>query len=101
MVQRESRLGVDDLAAELDLIKESLYRLLPLEVERFRALTLDSEIRRLGLDSLVLLEMVMWLEDRIRRPVDERELSKARTLGDIAVLVRAERRAACPTPGSS
>lgn len=80
--------GPDEAIA---LIRDSLCAIVPHEAERLRALTPDSEIRRLGLDSLVLLEMVMALEDRLRRPLDERELSKAKTLGDIAALVRGER----------
>jgi acyl carrier protein len=76
------------------LIRANLMALLPHDASHFGQLSAASEIRSLRIDSLMLLEVVTALEDRIRRPLDERALSKATTLGDIATLVREELRAA-------
>jgi len=78
---------IDEIVA---VIRAKLVALAPLEATRISQLSRDSEIRKLGLDSLTLLEMIMSLEDRIRRPLDERALSKAHSLGDIAAIVRDE-----------
>jgi acyl carrier protein len=64
----------------------------PAIVNRCGRLDESTSISDLGLDSLLLLEIIMAIEDDIRAPLDERELAKAKTLGAIADLVLRERR---------
>jgi acyl carrier protein len=57
-------------------------------------LTPDAEFDNLGLDSLVLTELVVILQGRYGVRLDESEVTSARTVIDVAALVRRESSAA-------
>ena len=72
----------------LDLIKEALCEVAPQQAASFANLTLASEIKDLNIDSILRLEMVGFIEDRLARIFDEHDLACVNNLGDIASLIR-------------
>jgi len=72
----------------LNLIKEALCTVAPDNKERFEQLTLDSDVKSLSIDSILTLEMVGEIEDRLARTFEEQELAKVNKLSDIAKLIR-------------
>jgi acyl carrier protein len=79
-----------ELRAEL---KEAISRVCDLPVERISD---DSTVEELGFDSLASAEVLIDLEIRLDRelPVDAmRRLIKARTVGEVALLLEQELRA--------
>jgi acyl carrier protein len=69
-------------------VREILCAIIPADRERFQRLTLTSDVRHIGVDSLQLLEMIARLEDLLARAFDERELAKVQRIADIATLIR-------------
>ncbi len=64
-----------------------------------RALSADTTIDELGLSSLERVELMVALEDRFERPIDEATFSRARSISDLESLVQqpaADTRAAEP-----
>ena len=63
-------------------------------VEKFAlpraALTPDAEFESLNLDSLVLTELTVILQGRFGIPIDESEVTGARTIGEVAALLSAK-----------
>ena len=72
----------------LRLIQDTLCEIAPDRADHFRGLTLESEVTRLGIDSIATLEMVGRIEDRLIRTFDEHELARVKKLGDLATLIR-------------
>jgi acyl carrier protein len=76
----------------LELIQEALHETVDGRVAaRFGPVSLDMQIRELGIDSILVMEMVGAIEDRLARTFREDELAKARTLRDLASLIRTGR----------
>lgn len=48
----------------------------------------DRPLRELGVDSLMVLELVAFIEKRTRTEIPEAEISKVRTLADILARIR-------------
>jgi acyl carrier protein len=48
----------------------------------------DRPLRDLGVDSLMVLELVAFIEKRTRLEIPESEIGKVRTLGDILAKIR-------------
>jgi acyl carrier protein len=72
----------------LRLVRDTLCAIAPASSERFQRLTLSSELRQIGIDSLQTVEMIAQLEDFLARTFDERELVKLQKIADIATLIR-------------
>jgi acyl carrier protein len=75
-------------AEALALIKGALTEVAPEQRGGLDGLTLDSEIKDLGIDSIRTLEMVGSIEDHLARIFDEQELARVKTLGDLVTLIR-------------
>jgi acyl carrier protein len=50
------------------------------------AIALDDDIAGLGLDSLAMMELVAWSEERLGVRVPDEELTTVRTVGDLVAL---------------
>ncbi len=77
-----------DDAEVLSLIRQALDEVAPDRADQFEKVTLATEIKDLDIDSIVTLEMVGSIEDRLASTFDEDELAKVKNLGDIAALIR-------------
>jgi len=74
----------------LEMIREALCQVAPERAQQFQKLTLDSEVKSLGIDSILTLEMIGNLEDGLARTFEEHELAKVNKLSDLAALIRRE-----------
>jgi acyl carrier protein len=54
------------------------------------ALTLDADIDTLGLDSLQILELVAWAEERLSVRVPDEELARVGSIGDLSAALAAQ-----------
>ena len=66
-------------------IVEQIARLAEIEPEEVRR---DAPLRELGVDSLMVLEIVAFIEKKLRIQIPEEEIQKIRTLADIMVKIR-------------
>lgn len=75
----------------LGLIREALAEVAPNRTADFAAISLDTKIESLGLDSIATMEMVGSLEERTDNTFPDEELAKVQRIGDLVGLVRAGR----------
>jgi acyl carrier protein len=73
----------------LDLIRAALFEVAPTRKEEFDEVGLDTKIDDLALDSIALMEMVGYVEDRLETTFEEDQLAKVTSLQDLATLIRA------------
>ena len=60
----------------LALIQEALFEVAPTRQEEFAELTLDAKVEDLALDSIAIMEMVGFVEDRLAQLQTLRDLGK-------------------------
>lgn len=70
----------------LDLFREALFGVAPNRREEFADITLATTIDDLALDSIAVMEMVGFIEDRLDTTFPEEDLLKVKSLGDLAKL---------------
>ena len=56
--------------------------------KKLEALTADTVISRLGLDSVAVMELVSYFEEKLNIRMPDEDLAKVQTLGDLASLVK-------------
>lgn len=81
---------MDDVQV-LNLIKEALFEVAPNRKEEFEDLVLTETIEDLALDSIAIMEMVGFLEDKTEKTFPDEDLAQVNSLNDLATLVRAGR----------
>ena len=64
----------------LDLLHQGLHRVTP---RTFEPLSKEDKVQELGVDSLELLELVSWAEERTNRRVPDAQLLGVATVGDL------------------
>lgn len=72
----------------LALIQEALFEVAPTRQEEFAELTLDAKVEDLALDSIAIMEMVGFVEDRLETTFQEDQLAKVVTLRDLGRLIQ-------------
>jgi len=70
------------------LIKEALSQVDPKRQAEFATITSEQEITALGLDSIAIMEMVNFIEERIDKTFPDNELHKVQRIGDLAGLIQ-------------
>ncbi|MEN0062384.1 MAG: acyl carrier protein [Myxococcota bacterium] len=70
------------------LIKEALGQVDPKRKDEFADITVDQEIAALGLDSIAIMEMVNFIEEKIDKTFPDNELHKVQKIGDLAGLIK-------------
>lgn len=73
----------------LALIREALFEVAPTRSEEFATVELETTIDDLALDSIALMEMVGFIEDKVETTFEEDELATVKKVADLARLVRA------------
>lgn len=73
------------------LIKQALADVAPSRKADFAAITTDTKIEALGLDSISTMEMVNSIEEKIETTFPDEELAKVQKIGDLVGLVRGGR----------
>lgn len=73
--------------AQIDVI--SLFAQAALEVngKKLSNLTPDTVISKLGLDSVAVMELVSWFEEKLNIRMPDEDLASVQTLGDLSKLV--------------
>ena len=56
--------------------------------KKLDALTADTVISKLGLDSVAVMELVSYFEEKLNIRMPDEDLAKVQTLGDLASLVK-------------
>lgn len=56
--------------------------------KRLEALTSDTVIAKLGLDSVAVMELISYFEEKLNIRMPDEDVAKVQTLGDLASLVR-------------
>jgi acyl carrier protein len=56
--------------------------------KKLEALTHDTVISKLGLDSVAVMELVSYFEEKLSIRMPDEDLAKVQTLGDLAALVK-------------
>jgi len=72
----------------LSLIKQALAQVDPKREAEFATISADQEIAALGLDSIAIMEMVNFIEEKIDRTFPDNELHKVQKIGDLAGLIK-------------
>ncbi len=75
-------------AEVMDLIKQALSQVDPKRQAEFADITYEQEIAGLGLDSIAIMEMVNFIEERIDKTFPDNELHKVQKIGDLAGLIK-------------
>lgn len=75
----------------MTLIQQALGQVAPTRKADFAAITADTKIEALGLDSISTMEMVNFIEERIDVTFPDEELAKVQKIGDLVGLVRGGR----------
>lgn len=75
----------------LALFRDALHAVAPARAEAFQDLTLETPIKELNLDSVVLMELVGEVEERVQVSFPDDELAQLSSFGDLARLVREAR----------
>lgn len=75
----------------ITLIKQALAEVAPTRTSDFEAITMDTLIESLGLDSIATMEMVSFIEERVDNTFPDEELAKVQKIGDLAGLIRGGR----------
>ncbi len=70
-------------------IVEQIARLAEIEPGEVRP---DAQLRELGVDSLMVLEIVAFIEKKLRIQIPEEEIQQVRTLADILEKIRGIRK---------
>lgn len=71
----------------IGLIKDALSEVAPTRKKDFAAITMDTRIDALGLDSIATMEMVGYLEEKVDASFPDEELTKVNSVGDLAKLI--------------
>jgi acyl carrier protein len=68
----------------------SLFAQAALEVngKKLEGLTRDTVIAKLGLDSVAVMELVSYFEEKLNIRMPDEDLAKVQTLGDLGALVK-------------
>lgn len=74
-------------AEAISLIQEALREVAPTRARDFEKLTPETRIQSLALDSLLTLEMVSALENKVGNPFPEEALARVERLRDLARLM--------------
>jgi acyl carrier protein len=69
-------------------IREGLCAVLPARAHEFDDLTVRTVLADLGVDSLKMMELIARIEDELVMTFHEDDLARARTIGDLAELMR-------------
>ena len=72
----------------LTLIRQALGEVAPTRTAEFAAITEDTRIDALGLDSIATMEMVSFIEERIEVTFPDDELARVQKVADLVTLVR-------------
>ena len=72
----------------LTLIRQALGEVAPARKAEFAAITEDTRIDALGLDSIATMEMVSFIEEHIEVTFPDDELARVQKVGDLVGLVR-------------
>lgn len=75
-------------AEVMDLIKQALSQVDPKRQAEFANVTPEQEIAALGLDSIAIMEMVNFIEEKIDKTFPDNELHKVQSIGDLAGLIK-------------
>ncbi|MEO0601665.1 MAG: acyl carrier protein [Myxococcota bacterium] len=75
-------------AEVMDLIKQALSQVDPKRQAEFTEISNDQEIAALGLDSIAIMEMVNFIEEKIDTTFPDNELHKVQKIGDLAGLIK-------------
>jgi len=70
------------------LITEALSQVDSKRKAEFASITVDQEITALGLDSIAIMEMVNFIEEKIDITFPDSELHKVQKIGDLAGLIQ-------------
>jgi acyl carrier protein len=81
-------------AEEIDVIK--LFQDAAFEVSgrKLEGLTLDTPLAELALDSVIVLEVVSYVEQALSVRFDDEDLARLQTMRDLRALIQKARRAA-------
>ena len=74
---------------DLELIQAALFEVAPKRKTEFANLDLQARFSDLALDSIAIMEMVGFIEDRLEHTFTEDELARVKTVDDLARLIRA------------
>lgn len=72
----------------INFIIESLMVVAPERQSYFQNISLDSDVKNLGIDSIQTMELIGVIEDRLARTFAENELTKVHKIADLAALIR-------------
>lgn len=75
----------------ISLIKEALADVAPNRGGDFDGIAADTTIESLGLDSIAIMEMVGFVEERVDATFPDEELTEVSKIGDLANLIRTGR----------
>lgn len=75
----------------LNLIRDALGSVAPARRAEFTNLQPETKIEALGLDSIATMEMVNYVEDKIKVTFPDEELAKVQKIGDLVGLIRGGR----------
>src|SRR6267378_2770652 len=92
------------MADSIDVIEMFKQAAFEVDNRRLPELKADTVIATLGMDSVAVMELVSYFEEKLRVRIPDEELSKIRTVRDlrdtIARLAPVRRRTACPGPAA-
>ncbi len=71
----------------LELIKAAISAVDPSKTSKLHKVTLTTEIRELGMDSVATMEMVGYLEEKLDTQFSDEVMIRIQTFGDLANLV--------------
>ncbi|MSQ02186.1 MAG: acyl carrier protein [Myxococcales bacterium] len=71
----------------LELIKAAISAVDPSKTAKLGKVTLTTEIRELGMDSVATMEMVGYLEEKLDTQFSDEVMIRIQTFGDLARLV--------------
>ena len=72
----------------VELIREALFEVAPKRKAEFAAISMDTRIDALQLDSIATMEMVGFIEDRQATTFEEDQLARVQTVGDLGRIIR-------------
>jgi acyl carrier protein len=74
--------------AKVDIVSLFIQAALEVNGKKLENLTKDTVISKLGLDSVAVMELVSFFEEKLNIRMPDDELAKVQTLGDLGGLVK-------------
>lgn len=74
--------------AQVNVIKLFTQAALEVNGKKLENLTKDTVISKLGLDSVAIMELVSFFEEKLNIRMPDEELAKVQTVGDLGGLVK-------------